>query len=61
MKSKVIVVQVKEPYQMVQKGRIFFAKPSKQNIFFKPNLIVAETTSTTTPCETKGTGYNDLL
>lgn len=52
MKSKVIVVQGKDPYHMVQKGLEFFSKPHKQEIVLKPNLIVAEAPPTTTPCET---------
>jgi len=45
--SKVIVVQGKDPYQMVEMGLKYFAKPSRQKVVLKPNLIVAEPLPTT--------------
>ncbi|MEM3530392.1 MAG: DUF362 domain-containing protein [Nitrososphaerales archaeon] len=52
MKSKVIVVKGKDPYQMIEKGLKFFNEPHEKNVVLKPNLIVDEAPPTTTPYET---------
>lgn len=48
---RVVVVHGKDPYQMVLKGLEYFAKPGKEKIILKPNLINDRGPPTTTPYE----------
>jgi len=46
---KVIVVKGSDAESIIYKGLSFFAKPLKQKVVIKPNLIAAEPPPTTTP------------
>lgn len=50
--SRVIVVRGRDPFAMVELALRYFAKPSKQKVVIKPNLILARPPPVTTPCET---------
>ncbi|MEM2928609.1 MAG: DUF362 domain-containing protein [Nitrososphaerota archaeon] len=50
--SKVIIIEGKDPFQMIKKGLEFFEKPYERKIIIKPNLITDNPPPTTTPYET---------
>ncbi len=52
--SRVVVVEGKDPDEMIPKGLDNFAKPRQKKIVIKPNLIVNRPPPTTTPKETVG-------
>ncbi|MEM3406649.1 MAG: DUF362 domain-containing protein [Nitrososphaerota archaeon] len=50
MTSKVIVIEGKDPFKIIN-GLEFFKKPRERKIIIKPNLIIDKPPPTTTPCE----------
>ncbi|MEM1574490.1 MAG: DUF362 domain-containing protein [Nitrososphaerota archaeon] len=51
MTSKVIVIEGKDPFKIIN-GLEFFKKPRERKIIIKPNLIIDKPPPTTTPYET---------